>query len=306
MKLYNKKLLFLNEEVLSKKTKIEVQRDEIQDKKNVIDKQLTSLSRINIELKQKNEHIEASLRFAKKIQDSLLPNYEEILPKYFSDFFLYYLPREKVSGDFYWMIEKEDFLYLAVADCTGHGIPGALLSFLGISSLNEIINIKPNIKPDEILVRLRDAFILNFHKDNSYKHGNQSIDISIVQYNASKQELTYSGSYNSIFLVRENRLTEFKADKIPIGQSEHTNVEFNLYQHSLRKGDQFYLFSDGFQDQIGGAKTQKFLKKKFRFLIEGISSYSPTEQQNILSVVHKEWRGEIQQIDDITILGIKI
>jgi serine phosphatase RsbU (regulator of sigma subunit) len=301
----NAALLQKNEEILAQNAEIQAQRDDIQEKSNVINKQYIQLENQNQQIEKQNLDLRASMRYAKKIQESALPEFSTIAQNYFEDAFLFFNPREEVSGDFYWMKEMNNNLYIAVADCTGHGIPGALLSILGISALNNIVSSNQNIGSDELLMELRQKIISDLHQDEK-DSAMQSIDMSLIIYNKQNATIEYSGSYNSIFHIRNKHLTEYKADRIPVGNSRHKFISFTKHTVNLEREDIIYLFTDGFQDQLSSKTKRKFLKQKFRDLLEELSDYSLDEQKKLLELILHEWRGSITQVDDITVMGLRV
>jgi serine phosphatase RsbU (regulator of sigma subunit) len=306
IKRYNGELLQKNKEILAQKAEIEAQRDDIQDKSNLINIQLQQLEIQNAQIEKQNQDMIASIKYAKTIQDSSLPDFESIAQKYFKNSFLFFHPREEVSGDFYWMSQQNNKLLLAVADCTGHGVPGSLLSILGISALNNISTTDKTLKVNEILLRLRERIIATLKNRQNSDTGNQSIDISLISYDKERKILEYSGAYNSLFVVKNKVLTEYKADKLPVGNSRHQHVYYTLHAIELHENDYLYLFTDGFQDQLSDETKRKFLKKKFRDLLEEISDYEIDEQRKLLELILQAWRRESSQVDDITIIGLQV
>jgi len=298
LKYYNNQLLKLNAEINEQKAEITAQRDDIEEKNELITHQYELLEK-------RNNDLNASLDYAKRIQESIFPK-AEVFQNYFSDYFILYRPKEKVGGDFYWAIENNNDIFVAVGDSTGHGVPGALLSFMGIAGLNQIYSHNNNIRTDRLLDRFREQIINNFQKTKNKTYSNQSIDIALINYNKELNTLQFSGAYNSIFLVRNGVLTEYKADKIPVGNSRKIEIKYSLTELDLQKDDIIYLYSDGYQDQLGGRTSRKFLKSKFRDLIEGLNTYGLDEQKKILEVVLEGWKSEIFQVDDICVVALKI
>src|SRR3989339_319679 len=257
------------------------------------------------ELGIRNKNITDSIIAAKRIQQALLPS-ENILKTYFSDYFIFFKPKDIVSGDFYWVRQFESLIIIAVADCTGHGVPGALMSILGISSLNEIINNYSDeeirqIKACDILNRLKEKIISAFMHTNKANENKEGMDIALCIIDLNKNSLQYAGAFNPLCIVRfddyaSGSFHEVVADKMPVGYhtDEKTNFKNNII--SLSKGDIIYLFSDGYADQFGGAYNKKFMKKKFRELLSFISNKPLNEQQEILELTLTEWMGEFPQI----------
>lgn len=252
---------------------------------------------------QKNE-ITDSIRYAKRIQNALFPPCESISDS-LKDFFILNKPRDIVSGDFYWMAEKEDKVVVAVADCTGHGVPGAFMSMLGIAFLNEIVNKTVTLRANEILNQLRGNVIRSLHqtgKDNEARDG-MEIALCIIDFKQGKVQ--YSGAFNPLYIVRNNEIIELKGDKMPIGIYNDEEESFSNKKLELREGDTLYMFSDGYVDQIGGPRRKTFRSKYFKELLLANSEKSMADQYKILEQTIEEWRGEIEQIDDVLVMGIR-
>ncbi|MBK7627871.1 MAG: SpoIIE family protein phosphatase [Bacteroidales bacterium] len=285
--------------------------------------------RTAVVVKQKEE-LESSIHYASRIQMALLPS-EAILSENIKNYFVLFRPRDIVSGDFYWMTKRGERLYIVAADCTGHGVPGAFMSLLGMSFLDEIIDREITLSANTILRELRLHVTESLKQVGSDDEAKDGMDLAllVIDFNAKKVE--YSGAYNPCFKVR--RLTEeesnmrqtdtsddadgsmsdgkyiletIRASKMPIGISSKMNEEFVFHEDPLEKGVSYYLFSDGYIDQFGGPNGRKFMKKNFKKFILGIQDYSMTEQRDLLEKNLLEWRGLSPQIDDILVMGIRI
>ena len=284
--------------------------------------------RTAVVVKQKEE-LESSIHYARRIQMALLPS-ESILSENLSNYFILFKPRDIVSGDFYWMTKKNNRLYIVAADCTGHGVPGAFMSLLGMSFLDEIIDKENAPSADYILSELRLHVTESLKQsgvDNEAKDG-MDLALLVIDFNSSRVE--FSGAYNPCFRVR--RMTEEEtrlhrednmempdgsmtdgsyiletiyASKMPIGISSRMNESFVFNDWSLEKGVSYYLFSDGYIDQFGGANGRKFMKKNFKRLILELQDYPMKKQKEMLEQNLKEWMGQSPQIDDILVMGIK-
>ncbi len=247
------------------------------------------------------KHITDSIEYAKMIQTAILPSMELFSHKL--EHFVVFKPRDIVSGDFYWA-EKIDGNYLIVtADCTGHGVPGAFMSMLGISLLNEIIISKGIIRPDQVLNKLRDK-IIEALKQETGSTIRDGMDMTVCLFDRVNNLLLFSGANNPLYLVSDGRLTQIKGDKMPV--AIHDIFEpFSLHTLELKKGDTFYTFSDGFADQFGGPLRKKFLAKNFRKLLLSIQDLPMREQGNRLDEVFTSYRKEVEQIDDVVVIGVK-
>ncbi len=251
---------------------------------------------------QKKEIMD-SIMYARRIQKAILPNFE-MIQESLQHFFILFKPRDIVSGDFYWESRVEDEIIVIAADCTGHGVPGAFMSMLGVTFLNDIVNSQKITKPDEILNLLRKKVIhsLNQKYDNPLRDG---MDISVINYNFKTKEVSFAGANNPLFLIHDGELTEIKADKMPIALYEKM-VSFSHKQVPLNEGDCLYIFSDGYVDQFGGPKNKKFMKKRFKQLLMDIYEKPMEEQKEILDKTYEEWKGENEQVDDVLVIGVKI
>ncbi|NOZ45148.1 MAG: tetratricopeptide repeat protein [Chlorobi bacterium] len=256
------------------------------------------------EISLQKKEITDSIIYAKRIQTAILPteqNVRKIIPKSF----ILYKPREIIGGDFYWISKKQDEIIVAVADCTGHGVPGALMSMLGVTLLNEIVNNKGIIIPGEILNELREQTIEILHQTVDDGH-NDGMDIAICCFNLKTKQLRFSSANSPAILVTENRVMELKPDKMPIGLFHIKNKSFFTQQIDLSQNETVYLYTDGFVDQFGGKHEKKFYRKNLIKLIKRISSEPIAKQKAIFEQTLDDWKGNIPQIDDITILGFRV
>lgn len=258
------------------------------------------------EISEKNTQIIDSIDYAKNIQEAILPD-DDKLNSLLNDYFILYKPKAIVSGDFYWIGKKNDKLICAVADCTGHGVPGAFMSLLGHNILENVVQRNTSINPGAILTTLNEEIVMRFSKGKekaTVKHG---MDIAIISLDANKKQLEYAGARNSLYLVREKQLTEIKADKMSTGivQADHTFAKYNNQTQELKTGDMLYLFSDGFPDQKGGPDKKKFYYQPFKDLLTTISTSSLEDQKQKLDKAIIDWMGEIEQVDDILVMGIR-
>jgi len=272
------------EEVVKQKEEIEQQRDEIADK---------------------NRSITDSIEYASRIQTAVLPSNEfaeEILPEHF----ILFRPRDIVSGDFYWMTKKDNLLVMIAADCTGHGVPGAFMSMLGVSFLNEIVNRHEINSAGAILTQLRADVKKTLGQEGKEGEAKDGMDIALCIVDMENMKMQYAGAYNPLYLYRNNELLEVKADRMPIGIYIKEKESFTNNEIDLQKGDTFYIFSDGYQDQFGGEDGQKFKTKNYKQLLLKIHQKPMAEQKEILNTRIDEWRGEWEQVDDIIILGVRI
>jgi serine phosphatase RsbU (regulator of sigma subunit) len=283
---------------LKRKTasELEVRNNEIQRQKHLVD--------------EKQKEIVDSINYAKRIQYALLGN-DELLTKNLPEHFILFKPKDIVSGDFYWATEHQDKFYLAVCDSTGHGVPGAFMSLLNIGFLSEAIKEKEISKPNEILNYVRKRLIESI-SDGEQKDGMDAILICIDKINYT---MTYAAANNGPLLIHHNTIIELPKDKMPVGKGETLN-SFTNYSMELEKGDSLYLFTDGFADQFGGEKARltgsafgQGKKFKYKQLHQTLLSHREkpcTEQKELLNAVFEDWRGNLEQVDDVCLVGIKM
>jgi len=246
----------------------------------------------------------ASLKYASFIQRAVLPDHK-YMENTLKDFFVLHKPRDIVSGDFYYCVRKEEYIVVAAGDCTGHGVPGALMSIMGVSFLNEILSIRGPIRSSRILNLLRERVMKALHQKGHELENKDAMDMSLCVFHPKTKELQYSGANNPLFHVRNRVLTEIKADKMPVGVDAIEENSFTHHSMQLKPGDTVYLFSDGFPDQFGGPENKKFKYGPFRELIINISDRSMEEQKKELDRVITDWKGDTFQVDDILVLGLQ-
>lgn len=255
-------------------------------------------------VEQKNTEILSSISYAKRIQSALLTS-DLYLKKYLSDFFVLYKPKDIVSGDFYWGLEHKGVFYLVVADCTGHGVPGAFMSLLNISILNEII-IERNIsEPDKILNEARKDIIRSLNPEGG-DESKDGMDCILCAFDFKGNQLKYACANNSFYLVRNNEIIVSETNKMPVGKSHDDTAPFTMHQMSLQKGDMLYLITDGYADQFGGPKGKKFKYKQLQEEILNNSSLNTSQQKEELNRIFETWKGGLEQVDDVCVVGVKI
>jgi serine phosphatase RsbU (regulator of sigma subunit) len=256
-------------------------------------------------IEDQNREITNSIYYASKIQNALLPPKNE-LDKLLSSYFVLNKPREIIGGDYYWLTNKENKLIIAVADCTGHGVPGSFMSILGITLLNEIVNKSVTLRANELLNQLRGNIINLLHQSNKRNGTRDGMEIALCIFDFSNEMLQYAGAFRPLYLIRENQLHEINGDTMPIGIYDDEDMSFSIKEIPLRKDDIIYLFTDGFVDQIGGKNRKTFRVKYFKELLLEIHKYPMNDQKEMLWKKFEEWKGDMEQIDDILILGIKM
>ncbi len=264
------------------------------------------LTKQHDQIAHQNTIITDSIEYAKRIQSALFPQ-EKFLKKVLAEHFIYMKPKNIVSGDFYWVSEKDDKIIIAVSDCTGHGVPGAFMSMLGIAFLNEIVNKSKTVQANSVLDQLRKDIIDSLHQEYGIKGSKDGMDMALCIIDRKTLKMQYAGAYNSVFVVREKEVHEIKADKMPIGiHAVKVDKGFANQEFELRKQDMLYLFSDGYVDQFGGEKGLKFKQKSFKDLLINISDKSMDNQKTEIDKTMEKWQGEHSQLDDMMIMGVRI
>lgn len=253
-------------------------------------------------LNQKNLEITDSIQYAKRIQNAILPP-KKLVKQLLPDSFIFYQPKDVVSGDFYWMDRHQRNILFCAADCTGHGVPGAMVSVVCHNALNRSIQELNLTSPGEILNKTREIVIEQFEK--SEDHINDGMDISLCSLDPNSLELRWAGANNPLWILRNNELIETKPNKQPIGKY-FTKDDFTTHTFQLEKGDMIYLFSDGYADQFGGEKNKKFKRSAFRKLLLKVKDLSLDNQKQVIKNAFEEWKGDQEQVDDICIIGVRI
>lgn len=305
-KLITEKLTQQNAEIYQQKEEIEAQRDQLEIQRDYVIQQRD-------QIQQQKKEITDSIHYARRIQRAVLPPDEyinHILPEHF----IFYLPRDIVSGDFFWVAQKNNQLIAVVADCTGHGVPGGFMSMLGIAFLNEIVNKFEHIKANQILNELRLMVIKSLKQTGKRGEAKDGMDIGACIIDSQKQSLQYAGAHIPLYLVRKNnddteqkyRLVQIKPDRMPISIHKKAEKSFTNRTIHFEHNDTIYMFSDGYVDQFGGSKGRKFLAKNFKKLLTGIQDVPMNEQKAILEEQFQRWKGEHRQIDDILVMGIRL
>ncbi|PCJ28058.1 MAG: hypothetical protein COA97_01930 [Flavobacteriales bacterium] len=254
------------------------------------------------QIETKSRDITDSIQYAKRIQGAIFPS-DKFFKKHLKDSFILYLPKDIVAGDFYWLDVIGNNILFAAADCTGHGVPGAMVSVVCHNALNRAVREFNLTEPAKILTKVTELVIETFEQsDANIKDG---MDIALCSLNLTTNELQYAGANNSLYIVRNNELTEIKSNKQPIGKYMNTKP-FTNHKKTVFKEDNIYLFTDGYADQFGGPKGKKFKYRPFKELLISLSGNSMMNQKEILENNFINWKGDLEQIDDVCILGVKI
>jgi sigma-B regulation protein RsbU (phosphoserine phosphatase) len=259
----------------------------------------------NAIIEEKNKSITDSINYAQKIQSAILPD-ERSFIEFLPDSFILYKPKDILSGDFYWLNQKEDCVLFAAADCTGHGVPGALMSMLGCTFLNEIVNEKQVLNPADVLFELRERIIAILKQNQDKAERKDGMDIALCKIDLQGKRLFYSGAFNPLWVVRKGALIEFKANKFPIGTFVGEKLRFTAHDYQLEEGDCIYLFTDGYADQFGGPSNKKFNYKRMSQLLLDVNGLSMQQQKTKLEQAMEAWQKQLEQVDDMLVMGIRI
>jgi len=274
---------------------ISMQKDEIAQQRD-----LAAAQRDQIAYQKK--HITDSIMYAKRIQTALIPSLELFSDKL--EHFVLYKPLAIVSGDFYWVSSQDHKQVIISADCTGHGVPGAFMSMLGVTLLNEIVNGKHILMPDQIIENLRQGVIKSLNQVADEESVKDGMDMAVCVVDFSENILWFSGANCPLYLVRKGELIHYRADKMPA--SIHYRMQpFTLHKIELKKGDAFYIFSDGYADQFGGPSEKKFMSMKLKETLVEMADQPMLKQGEELSNIFEEWRGDNPQVDDVTLIGVR-
>lgn len=252
------------------------------------------------EVEEKQKEITDSINYAKRIQEAILPSFD-FIKTHLPNSFIYYQPKDIVAGDFYWAEKVGNDFFIAAADCTGHGVPGALVSVVCCNALNRTVNEFKLTDPGKILDKTRELVLESFSKNGGdIKDG---MDISLISINGNT--IKWTGANNPLWYYQNNELKEIKANKQPIGKTDHAEP-FTTHTIELQKGDSLYLFTDGFADQFGGPKGKKFKYKQLEDLLVSSNDLSINEQHLTLKNTLNNWRGKLEQVDDVCVIGIRV
>ncbi|MBQ3657403.1 MAG: SpoIIE family protein phosphatase [Bacteroidales bacterium] len=301
------------ERIIIEQQKLEIEKSEIAERNKKlwdmslsINKEKEHIEILKNDIEEKHHSVTESIGYARRIQLAVLPD-KAVLKHCFNDYFLFWRPRDIVSGDFYWMKLSGDIIAFTVADCTGHGVPGAFMSLLGVTFLNEICaNLNEDTLPNEILETLRADIIRALSQDNSFGEQDDGMDMALCILNLKTKKLRFSGANNPMYLVRQGELKEFKAVRNPIGSYGFVRP-FTTEEIIVETGDWIYMSSDGYSDQFGGADgDRKLTYKRFRELLTSVSIYQGREQSERLGVFLSQWRGQTMQLDDVLVGGYQI
>ncbi|NMF36567.1 PAS domain S-box protein [Flammeovirga yaeyamensis] len=265
---------------------------------------ITERKKVELEILLKNKKITESINYAKRIQGAIIPNTEHI-KKDLNDCFIFYKPRDVVSGDFPWYYKKGKDIYIAAVDCTGHGVPGALISLIGYFLLNDIVSSNEDIEPGEVLNKLHEGVTKTLRQDSN-SSTRDGMDIALSKIDLESKTVQYAGAHRPLYVYKSSNkeFTQIKGDKFPVGGEYKTRTSFSTHQLDLEQGDEIFMFSDGYPDQFGGEENRKFGAKRIRELIVNTDHSSMEDIATTFSNTFENWKGNFKQTDDVIMIGI--
>lgn len=292
-------------EIVHQKEEIETQRDNIEQQRNLLMEINDTLEQANKEITEQKKHITDSIIYAKRIQNAILPP-DDYIQRLLPEYFILYKPKDIVSGDFYWVGDKEGIVMVAAVDCTGHGVPGAFMSIVGFNNINFAVNIKGARKAGDILNELNQGVTDSLRQHRQVSTIRDGMDIALCCFDFENKCLSFAGANNPMFMVRDGEGTMFEPTKAPIGAYVGENLsKFQNNDVQIKQGDVFYVFSDGYADQFGGPDNKKFLKRHFREYLASIAHLPMNEQKIKLEQNFDNWKGDNEQLDDLLVIGVR-
>ncbi|MES2837494.1 MAG: SpoIIE family protein phosphatase [Bacteroidota bacterium] len=302
-----------NELLLTDKQKLEADKKKLDEKVKKlwaqsvsIHKEKERINELKLVIEHKHQEILDSVNYAQRIQRALLAS-KKMLKDNLPDYFVLFLPKDIVSGDFYWANQLNNNQFsIVTADSTGHGVPGAIMSILNISSLSEAVNAQQLVLPNQILDYTRKRIMEHMANDGSEEGGKDGMDAVICNFDFIKNKLQFAAANNPLWLIRDNILTEYKPDKMPVGKAMGEIKPFTLHELELQKGDLIITLTDGYADQFGGEKNKKFMYKSLKDLLLKINNNSLEDIKNQLKTTFEIWKGNAEQVDDVLIIGIRL
>jgi serine phosphatase RsbU (regulator of sigma subunit) len=301
----NEKLLLEKEKLETEKKKVDEKIKKLWSQSTAIHKEKERINEIKVEIEHKHKEVMDSVNYAKRIQEAILPDRREIA-LHLPESFILFKPRDIVSGDFYWFTQAGGLSIIAAVDCTGHGVPGAFMSMIGNTLLNQIVNEREITEPAQILTLLNEKVNTSLKQNQLDSQSRDGMDIAICVFSNDKTSMQYAGANRPLYLVREGVLQEVKASKFPIGGLDYDIPKvFVNHTISLRKGDTVYISTDGYADQFS-PEDSKLMTRKFKeLLVSGVTK--PMEEQGgFLGEFIEKWRGAVEQTDDVLVIGVKV
>jgi serine phosphatase RsbU (regulator of sigma subunit) len=271
----------------------------------VVSHDITDRKKIELDIQEKNKKINDSINYARRIQNAILPD-NSIINKALPDSFVLYKPRDVVSGDFPWFVQSGDNIFIAAVDCTGHGVPGALLSLIGYFLLNDIVRSRGVNDPGKILDLLDEGVTQTLRQDRGDAATKDGMDIALCRIDTKLNVVEYAGAHRPLLVMKGGAMEEIKGDRCPVGGGIVKNqVGFTTTRVQLKHGDSIYFSSDGFPDQFGGSEGRKLGSKRTRELVEQLHTLPASEALNAFDEAWESWRGDHKQTDDVLLIGIR-
>jgi len=286
-----------NEEISQQKEELMVQRDEIEMQRD-------AAQFAHMQIVKQNQKITDSISYASRIQAAVVPP-NQLMHQLFTNLVIYNKPKDIISGDFYWSKVIDGKIVLAVADSTGHGVPGAFMSLLGITMLAESVNQMKELKAGELLGVLRNKIIEALQQNNK-TNMRDGMDVALLVIDHNEKIIQFSGAHNSLIIIRNNEILEFKGDAMPIGLMRNQMKRFTNHFIHYKENDKIYMFTDGYYDQIGGEQNRKFMKKNFKSLLLSMHQLPAIQQVKTLERTHLEWKEKNEQVDDVLVVGFSL
>lgn len=269
------------------------------------DKLTANLLQSKLQLEIKSQETLDSILYAKRIQEAILPLVTKV-KKSLPDSFIFHLPRDIVSGDFYWFKKAKGKIYIASVDCTGHGVPGAFMSMIGTILLDDIVEKKEIYEPDQILNELHKDVVKALKQNTREKASKDGMDVALCVIEEDYSKMSFAGAFRPLIHYRKGEMTRIKSNSFPIGGFTKIDPVFEKHEIEIEKGDQFYIYSDGYADQFGGEKNKKYMTKRFRDFLLSIAEKSMDKQKELLKQEFDRWRGEEDQVDDVLVIGFRL
>jgi len=287
---------------------LEIQKNEIEAHKEEIETQAENLDQSNKQLEKQNNQMLDSIRYAKHIQSAMLVDEPEI-HNCLSDVFVFYAPKDIVSGDFYWFTKINNNIIISAVDCAGHGVPGAFMSIIGSTLLDKIVKVDKVIEPDNILLNLHNEMLTTLHKLNKENRSDDAMDMALCRIDMENKKLYFAGAFNSLIVADNTELLEFEGSyqsvgKVPLRQDKQ--IAFHLQEAPFNTEATYYMFTDGYLDQFGGEENKKLGSKRFKELLQQITTKPVAEQKTAVVDAFNEWKGNRKQTDDVLIVGFRI
>jgi phosphoserine phosphatase RsbU/P len=296
----------LEEKVKERTLRIEKQKKEIESQRDALAEKNTMLNEAYMEIEEQKKHIMDSIYYARRIQTAILPSFTQ-LDKYLKSYFIFYMPKDIVSGDFYWMSVNSGLVMIAAVDCTGHGVPGAFMSIVGYNQLNNAVTVQKVRKASDILNVLNKGVIQTLNENTSETSIKDGMDMTLCVFDFKNKKVDFAGANNPIIHIRDNNMVKIKGDRFPIGAFIDGQEQlFANNEIKLVDGDMIYLFSDGYADQFGGPENKKFFTKRFEQLLFDIHNEPLDQQKELLKTTLYDWMGNNDQVDDILVIGIRV